>query len=224
MAIDLVKELTDLRRMILTMAGAVEERLNRAIDALVDGDLDAAMIVRTGDKEIDRMEVEIEQECLRIFALSHPVASDLRFVLAVMRINTNLERIADMAKSVAKRMIDVLQAHPVPLPPSLATMAVETRRMFADSMIALADRNPDLARRIRAADDRIDDLQKEIFVWAQREIPAHVERTEGVIDLLSIARKLERVADVCTNIAEDVIFLTEGAIIRHGHVHPAATG
>jgi len=217
MPIDLPKELTQLRRDILTMGAAVEQRLNRAATALLSGDVDAARSVRHGDKEIDQMELEIEEECLRILALSHPVAGDLRFVLAVIRINTNLERIADMVKSIAKRLIDIDEVGPIQAPPALRTMMEESQRMFSDALVALTDENTDLARRIREADERVDDLQKEVFAWAQKEIPEHTDRTQAAIDVLSIARKLERIADVSTNMAEDVIFLSEGSLIRHGH-------
>lgn len=218
MPMQLLKELVDLRRNILTMGAAVEQRIHWAMRALLEGDMEAAQLVRKGDNEIDRMEIINEEECLRILALTHPVAGDLRFVLSAMRINTNLERIADMARSVAKRAIDLHQLRTVEMPPSLATMATETEHMFVSAMKALADEDADLAQRIRKDDQRVDDLQKEVFAWAQVEIPRHVEDTEAAIDVLSIARKLERIADVCTNIAEDVIFMSKGSLVRHEHL------
>lgn len=218
MPMQLLKELVDLRRNILTMGAAVEQRIHWAMRALLEGDMEAAQLVRKGDNEIDRMEIVNEEECLRILALTHPVAGDLRFVLSAMRINTNLERIADMARSVAKRAIDLHQLRTVEPPPSLATMATETEHMFVSAMKALADEDADLAQRIRKDDQRVDDLQKEVFAWAQVEIPRHVEATEAAIDVLSIARKLERIADVCTNIAEDVIFMSKGSLVRHEHL------
>lgn len=218
MPMQLLKELVDLRRNILTMGAAVEQRIRWAVRALLEGDMEAAQLVRKGDNEIDRMEIVNEEECLRILALTHPVAGDLRFVLSAMRINTNLERIADMARSVAKRAVDIHQLRTVEPPPALATMAIETEQMFINAMKALADENADLAQRIRKDDQRVDDLQKEVFAWAQIEIPRHVEATEAAIDVLSIARKLERIADVCTNIAEDVIFMSKGSLVRHEQV------
>lgn len=219
MPIDLVEELTALRRTILRMGAEVEQRVHRAIDALVHHDVEAAMDVRRGDQKIDQMEVGIEEECLRVLALSNPVAGDLRFVLAVMRINSNLERIADMAKGIAKRVLDLEHLRSMEMPESLRTMAEESHRMLSDAMEALADQDVALAQQVRAADDRVDHLQKEIFAWAIREIPRHVENTEAVIDVLSITRKFERIADVATNIAEDVIFLIKGAIVRHGGIN-----
>jgi len=216
MPINLATELTDLRRSILAMGAAVEQRLNQAIRALFDFDVDAGEFVRTHDDEIDRMEIEIEQECLKVLALSQPVASDLRFVLAVMRINSTLERIADMARGIAKRALHLDKLNPPPFPDALRRMAEETRGMFSNALASIADEDAVLARRVREHDERVDDLQKEVFLWVQHEIPRHVEQTHAAIDILSAARKLERIADLCTNIAEDVIFLTEGAVVRHG--------
>lgn len=215
MPIDLQTELTDLRRAILTLGAAVEQRVSKAVDALVDHDLDAARFVRTGDDEIDRMDVEIEEECFRMLALTQPVASDLRFILAVLRINNELERIADLANSIAKRVLHLEQDAPIVTPPALTEMAYSTLKMLSDALSALSSHDAGLARRIRLDDKRVDDLQKEIFAWIHQEIPRHVESTQGAIDVLSVSRALERIADMSTNIAEDVIFLIEGAVVRH---------
>jgi phosphate transport system protein len=215
MPIDLPTELIDLRRSILTMGAAVEHRVRLAMDALIERDIEAANAVRRGDDEIDEMEVEIEQECLRILALTQPVAGDLRFVLAVMRINSELERIADLARSIAKRTLDLDRLTPIDMPEGLTRMAREAHRMFSDALSALTAEEAAMAQRVREADDRVDDLQKEIFAWAQEEIPRHVEWTKAVIDVMSITRKLERIADLSSNMAEEVIFLVEGTLVRH---------
>lgn len=215
MAIVLSNELIDLRRAILTMAGAVEQRINQAFEAIVQNDRSAAEHVRSGDDEVDEMELHIEGECLRVLALSHPVAGDLRFILAVMRINSNLERIADHAHSIAKRVLDLDHLPAIKVPDALLKMIDETREMYSGAMKALADEDPDLARRVRRSDQRVDDLQKEIFAWVKQMISSNVDSSDAAIDLLSVARKLERIADVSTNIAEDVIFLTEGNVVRH---------
>jgi phosphate transport system protein len=218
MAIDLHKELTDLRRSILTMGSLVEQRVEQAIDALFRADAEGARSVRQGDREIDEMEVDIEAGCLRVLALSQPVAADLRLVLAVLRINNELERAGDEAESIAKRVLDLGQATPVELPETLRRMAEASQRMLRDAITALADGDAALARRVREADQQVDDHQKEIFAWVQEEIPRHVDGTRGAIDLLSVARRLERIADLATNIAEDVIFLVEGAQVRHARL------
>ncbi|MGI9013231.1 MAG: phosphate signaling complex protein PhoU [Phycisphaerales bacterium] len=215
MPIDLIKELTKLRKAILTMGANVEQRVRDAVTSLIERDFETAQRVRRGDGEINAMEIDIEAECLRILALSHPVAGDLRFVLAVMRINANLERVGDLAKSIAKRALDLQEQGYYELPESLHTMASGAQQMLADALSALSNEDAEMARRVRRADDRIDDLQKEVFVWAQQEIASNVARIEAVIDILSTARKLERIGDQSTNIAEDVIFLSEGSMVRH---------
>ena len=216
MAIDLHHELTNVRQMILSMAGSVEHQVDRAIKALVNKDITLARRVCADDSEINTIELEIENECLRIFALAHPVAGDLRFVMAVLRINSNLERIGDKAKTISKRIIDLIDCAPVNLPPALIQMSRESQKMLGDALTALANQDADLCRHVRRSDDQVDALQKEIFGWAHTEIPAHVESTHAVIDVLSISRALERIADLSADIAEDVIFLVEGAIVRHG--------
>jgi phosphate transport system protein len=215
MPIDLRSELLGLRRDILTLGATVEQRVAQSLQALLKHHHDMAHRVADGDSEIDRMEIEIEAECLRILALSQPVAGDLRFVLAVMRINNELERVGDLARSIAKRAMDLDTLRPIEFPQSLLTMADRAREMLSGAIQALADEDVITARRIRAADERVDDLQKEVFHWVQDEIVSNVATTEAALDILSVARKLERIADIATNIAEDVIFLAEGAVVRH---------
>jgi phosphate transport system protein len=207
--------LTDLRRAILTMGSAVEQRVGDAIEALFRNRVDLAERVRHGDREIDAMDVDIEAECLRILALAQPVAADLRFVLAVLRMNTDFERIGDEAKSIARRVLDLAEADAIEYPPILHEMAEASRNMLGDALTALTDGNADLGRQVRQADETVDELQKKVIVWVQEEIPRRVEATRAAIDILSIARRLERIADLATNVAEDVIFLIEGAQVRH---------
>ncbi len=215
MPIQLAKELTELRRAILTMGSAVEQRVDQSTEALLQNRADIARAVREGDREIDQMDVDIEAECLRILALSQPVASDLRLVLAVFRINNELERIGDEARGIAKRVLDLSEANPLDIPPVLRHMAQAAREMLGDSLTALAQSNASLARSVRAADEQVDEYQKQMFAWIQEEIPRHVDALRAAIDLLSVARRFERIADLSTNIAEDVIFLIEGSQVRH---------
>jgi phosphate transport system protein len=215
MPIDLQDELIELRRAILTMGASVEQRMKRSVEALFRRDAEQARVIRTTDKEIDQMEIDIEAACLRILALSQPLAGDLRFVLAVMRITNELERIGDMAKSVAKRAIDLDELPPLAFPSCLHEMADRACEMVSQAVTALADGDAELARRTRLDDQRVDDLLRMLFAWSQEEILRNVEATQATIDMLSIGKKLERVADVATNIAEDVIFMSEGAVVRH---------
>jgi phosphate transport system protein len=121
----------------------------------------------------------------------------------------------DLTHSIAKRAIDLQELRGPRLPDALVTMARATASMFTDSIEALADRKPDLARRVIQSDQRVDDLQKELFQWAQMEIPRHVDWTAAAIDILSVARKLERIADLSTTIAQETILLVEGTVARH---------
>lgn len=222
MTYDINSALSDLRRSVLTMAAEVELRVNAAFEALVDHDLDKAQSVRTGDDPIDRMELEIEEECLRILALLQPVAGDLRFILAVLRMNHELERMGDLAKSVAKRVLAVGTTPSVELPVPLIDMTTHTKRMLADVLQAFADDDPALAREVRRADRIVDDLQREVFTWVQRQIPEQVEATDVAIDYLSTARSIERIADMARSIAADVVFLTEGDVVRHARLSKQA--
>jgi len=215
MGMSLVNELVEVRRSILSMAASVERQVHRALSALTNKDIALARLVKAGDEEINQLELDIENECLKIFALTHPVASDLRFVMAVLRINSNLERIGDKAKSIAKRIIDLTDCIPLAFPPVMTDMCEKTRKMLGDALTALANEDAELGRSVRMSDDDVDFLQKEIFNWAHEEIPRHVESTHAVIDVLSISRALERIADLSAAIAEDVIFLVEGSIVRH---------
>ena len=212
MSIDLPSELTLLRRSILEMCSEIELRLDQALKGLFQKKKNPALEVRHGDKDVNEM--EIEAICLRILALSNPVAGDLRFVLAVMRINNNLERIGDLEKSIAKRALSLIK-NPMDLPDGLPVMAETTRDMLRACVQALADEDAERARKVRQSDQIVDDLQKEVIAWVQQEIPRQIDSTAAAIDIMSIARKLERIADVATNISEDVIFLVEGSMVRH---------
>lgn len=209
-------EITALRRAILSMGASVESRVGQAIDAFLNHDADLARSVRVRDHEIDEMEIDVEAECVRLLALCHPVAGDLRLVLAVLRINTDLERIGDLAKGIAKRTIDMCDAKPVALPESMSVMARTAREMVSGSLKALADEDAALCRHVIGSDQIVDDIQKEVFAWAIEEIPRHTDWTRAAIDVISVARALERIADHASNIAEDVIYLAEGAVVRHG--------
>jgi phosphate transport system protein len=215
MSIDLVKELSEVRRMILEMAWRVQTQVDRVIAALEKRDIVLAREVKLADEAINHLELQIENECLRIFALGQPLAGDLRFVLAVLRINSNLERIGDKAKTIAKRIIDLIDCAPLNLPPVLLDMARESRAMLHEALTGLEHEDATLCRHVRTSDDRVDAMQKELFNWAHAEIPQHVEATHAVIDILSISRALERIADLSSNIAEDVIFIVEGTVVRH---------
>ena len=217
MAKDLQQRVADLRTAILKMGHDVEARLMTVTKALRTDDVELAKEVRHGDWVIDEQELVIEKKCMHTLALLHPVAGDLRFILAIMRINCDLERIADLAKNVSKRLLDLDKSEiELDLPSSVREMALRAGEMVSGAIRALADEDVKLAARIRKEDDRVDDLQREAFAWAHDQIPADVDSADAAIYILTIARALERIGDLACNIAEDVIFLVEGTVVRHG--------
>jgi phosphate transport system protein len=216
MAIDLQTEMLSLRRNLLAMGAATEQRLSLATFALVEGNVDAARTVKGGDAEIDAMEVDLETQCMRILALGSPVAHDLRFVLSVIRISADFERIADLSRGIAKKVLRWGNGNgPTEVPGALADMASSASAMLGDVLAALSDEDVERCREVRRADRRVDDLNKEVVASSRQLIHEDVSRTAEAIDMMQIAQRLERIADIATNIAEDVIFLAEGRVVRH---------
>lgn len=215
MAADLPTRLLELRRSILSMSALVDARMERVIDAIRNGDFSLAEEVRHGDREVDEMEIEIEQNCIQVLVLHQPVAGDLRFILAVLRINGELERIGDHAKGVAKRLLSLQKMGYQHMPEMLRGMGEAVLGMLRETLDALSNNNPELAKRIRREDKDVDDFQRNVLEWAQQEIQSPDMPSKAAISIMSIARGLERVGDICTNIAEDIIFLVEGDVVRH---------
>lgn len=215
---DINSSVTALRRSILTMGSAVEALVEESFDVFMKGDVEAAERVIRRDRSIDQMDLQVEAECVSLLARFQPMARDLRFVLAVLRIENDLERIADLAKGIAKRTLHERANAPVDPPAALSLMTERTREMLRDALRALADKDALLARRVRASDQIVDDLQRSIYEWATSEIPAHTESTSGAINVLSVTRAVERIADLSTNIGEDVIYMIEGQVVRHASI------
>ncbi len=178
-----------------------------------------AQTVARSDRQVDEIEVEVEEECLKILALHQPVALDLRFIIAVLKLNNDLERIGDLAVNIAEQVEHFGNADDPPLPIDLTRITSLTQAMLRDSLDALVNRDPNSARRVCAADDDVDDCHHEISqqVEALLADTAEASGVTTLIHLLSVSRCLERIADLATNIAEDIIYMTEGDIVRHGH-------
>lgn len=215
MGVNLQSDIIELRRSLLSMGALVEHRVNDIVVSLIDNDLQMAQVIRAGDDEIDQMEVAIEAQCMRLLALAHPVATDLRFVLAVIRISGELERIGDLVRGIAKRIIKLSQSDPVELPPCLIDLAFGARTMLSDVLSALASEDAQLCRQIRRSDERIDDIHKIVLAWARDEITKNTPGAALAIELLSIGQRFERIADLSAHVADDVIFLIEGRVVRH---------
>lgn len=209
---------------ILKMAAVVEVALNTSVRALCDGRADLAAEVRGGEKAINSWEVQIERECLKVLALHQPVASDLRRVAVVLKINSDLERMADLAEHIAKRARKLArEADPRLISPDLEAMALEALSQVRDSLDALAKSDASLARAVIAADRRVDRRRRSVVTELKSAIRREPNRINTWFRLYNTARNLERVADHATNIAEAVIYLKEGDIVRHVGDRRAAT-
>lgn len=219
MSIHLHRDLDNLQRRILSLASAVEQTVDRAILSLFDRDLDMAQTLIASDTPIDLEENEIEEDCLKILALHQPVAGDLRRVAAVLKINNDLERMADLAVNIAERVQALSQLQEIPIPPTLQQMTDLTNTMVRDSLDAFVNGNVDLAKRVCRMDDEVDRYNREIIDQVSRYMKQTPNHVDSGLHLFSAARHLERIADHATNIAEDVVYLVEGKIIRH---HPEA--
>jgi len=214
-AIHLLRDLENLKRELLTVGSLVEDATNKAILALVDRRPELAEEVRVGDRVVDKQEVHVEDVCLKILALHQPVATDLRFVVAVLKVNNDLERVGDLAGNIASRARDLASGEPVPVPAEINEMSTRVRAMLCDCLNALVGADLDLARKVLSDDEAVDTLHLAIFGLIEARMRAEPERIGAWIQLLSVSRYLERIADLATNIAEDVIFMVQGELVRH---------
>ncbi|MCM2270972.1 MAG: phosphate signaling complex protein PhoU [candidate division Zixibacteria bacterium] len=211
----LLREITRVKQQILTLGAEVEDALRQAVASLISRNTEQAKRVLSADTEIDQHEVDIEEDCLKILALHQPVAIDLRFLIAVLKINNDLERIGDLAVNIAERSLSLSLQPPIAPPFDLALMAERVQGMVHRSLDALVDMNTALARQVLADDDLIDSAHRQMYDRVKEAIRKDTSRTDELIQLLTVSRYLERVADHATNIAEDVIYLVDGQIARH---------
>jgi phosphate transport system protein len=215
MAIHLQRDLDNLQRDLLALAGLVEAAIHKSILALQQRDARLAREVIAGDTQIDREENHIDEECLKILALHQPVAVDLRRIIAAMKINTDLERMGDLAEEIAERAIHLSRPPLLPIPEKLQRMTDLTTMMVRESLDAFVNLNTVEAQTVMRMDDEVDRFNSEIIaelIQAMRSSPPLVE---AGLSMFSAVRHLERIADHATNIAEDVVYLVDGEIIRH---------
>ncbi|NNF28669.1 MAG: phosphate signaling complex protein PhoU [Gemmatimonadetes bacterium] len=208
-------ELDKVQQTLLEMAGLAEGLVARALEALQKRDVDVAQAVRRADDEVDALEVELDERVLTLLALQGPLARDLRFVFVASKATNDLERIGDHAVNIAKAVIRLAKHPPLPELPQVWEMGTLARRMLGDALSALINRDPRAAEQVIEADDRIDELRSSTFriiVSYMLEQPRYI--SPG-LELILIIQNLERVGDLATNVAEDVIFLVEGKQVRH---------
>lgn len=216
MSIHLQREIDRLKRELLSLCALAEDQVQAAVQALLERDAESARRVEKRDIELDHREVEVEEECLKTLALHQPVASDLRLLVAALKINNDLERIGDLAVNIARKAVAFASQGPMEIPFNLAGMWEKTHSMLHDSLEALVNLNPVLANNVCARDNEVDQMKRDIRQKAEAMMQRDAGKVPALLTLLAVSRNLERVADHATNIAEDVIYMAEGRIIRHG--------
>ena len=211
----LERDLELLEREILDQSSRVEEMIAKACQALVERRGDLASEVAASEIEINVREVKIEEECLKILALHQPVAVDLRRTATVLKINTELERIADLAVNIAERTISLVEYPEFELPTKLERMFRRASDMVHEALDAFVDQNVDAAREVCRRDDEVDEYNRRIIDELLETMRLHTNLIEAALHFFSVCRHVERIGDCATNIAEDVIYLVEGEIARH---------
>ncbi len=208
-------ELEKLKERILAMGGFVEDSIRKSIKALVERDRELAIKVIEGDAIVNNFDVEIEEECIRLLALWQPTGSNLRFVTTAIKIITDLERMGDLAVDICERAMELLDEPPLKPYIDIPRMAEASQKMLKDSLDAFVAGDADLAMSVCAADDFVDNLNRQIFnellVYMLQD-PKNISRA---VRLTYITKYLERIADHATNIAEMVVYMVKGKVIRH---------
>ncbi|MBN2707370.1 MAG: phosphate signaling complex protein PhoU [Deltaproteobacteria bacterium] len=215
MSMHLQRELEHLKKELLRIAAMVENATDKALVSLVERRIELAYEVIDEDDLIDQAEVRIEEDCLKILALHQPMATDLRFVITALKVNNDLERVGDLAVNIAERAAYLSRKEMLAVTLDFPKMAAEVMKMLKAALDALTRQDTELARKVIAGDDLIDDYNRRMYTSLQhlmRENPSTIKRA---MHLLSASRHLERIADLATNICEDLIYMVEGEVIRH---------
>jgi phosphate transport system protein len=216
MTVHMLREFEKVKKDILWLSALVEESVGRAMRAVSERNPQLAQKVIEADRDIDLAELDVEEECLKTLALHQPVASDLRFIVAVLKMNSDLERMADLAGGISRNATQLARLTVPPPPFDLQTMSDTVRRMLKQTLDALVNLDAALAERVIAADREVDDMLARMYTQALECSYRTRDEIDSVHRHISIARCLERIADHATNVAEDVIYLVKGEIVRHG--------
>lgn len=211
------EELQALKQRLLNMGALVEERVHQAVKALMERRLDVAESIVGGDEEVNELQIEIDDRCLKLLALQQPMATDLRLITAAMKINADLERIGDQAVNIAENVVRLMPQPPLKPIIDIPRMAQITEAMTRDSLDSFVKKDVRLARNVLGRDDEVDQLKDTVFRVLLTYMMADPGTIERALSLILISRNLERIADHATNIAEDVIFLVEAKDVRHHH-------
>ena len=209
------QSLEDLKENLLVMAGLAEQAIQRAIEAYRTRDLSICDLVSRSEIAINRMERDVDQTALDLLAMEQPMATDLRFILSVIKINSDLERVGDAAKSISDRVRSMDQLQLADLPVDIPRMASLAADMVRKSLQSFIDANAELARSVLTMDDAVDTMNRTAYKTLTKVMEEQPHLAPQALNALMISRSLERVADHATNIAEDVIFWVQGADVRH---------
>lgn len=210
-----IEELDELQRRLLEMAGLVELAIHKSVLSLVDRDESEAQDVLRSEARINQMEIEIDDFAVGLLALYQPMAKDLRFLTAAIKINSDLERMGDLAVNTVERALSLIQQPEVKPLIDIPRMAKLVESMVRRSLDAFVNRDSELARAVLLSDDAVDDLRDGIYQELIRFMQSDAGTISRALDLIFVARNLERIADHATNIAEDVLFLVKGVDVRH---------
>jgi len=220
MSLHFHREVDRLIEGLISFGESIEDQLNDSIRVLMEGDVKGAKRIIKNDVDIDQLEVEMEEECLKLLALHQPLANDLRQIIAVLKMNHDLERLGDHAANIAQRVLDLDALPPVGMPEEILTMSKQARLMLRISLLAFVESDLMLTVSVFEMEDELDELNKTIFSQQVKAIEGTPAEAEQRILLLSVCKQLERVGDLSSNIAEDVVYLMSGEIVRHGgHQH-----
>jgi phosphate transport system protein len=215
MTLHFQREVDKLKRMILNEASLIESDLRKALKSLHERDETLATEVKNSDFVIDEMEVEIEEDALKILALHQPVAFDLRFIISVIKINNDLERIGDLTANIASRTAELKKYPHMEIPSNISKMADVALTMVKESLESLINLDEKLAKKVCEDDEIVDSFHKQTYKLVSEKVKEEPDNINFFLKILGISRYLERIADHSTNIAEDVIYMVEGKISRH---------
>ena len=209
-------ELKKIKRIILTLGAMIEKRVEDVKSALLTFDSELAGAIVKSDRMIDELEVEIEEECLKVLALYQPVANDLRFLVSVIKINSDLERIGDQLTNISRRIQTIAKQKRCDFVFDYSAMVEKAEIMVTLSLDSLVNMDADIAAHVMSLDDEVDAIRSDAYQVISQAIAKKPEHADYLLNLIFVSRHLERVADHATNIAEDVIYMINGEIIRHG--------
>ncbi|HEY0529765.1 MAG TPA: phosphate signaling complex protein PhoU [Gemmatimonadaceae bacterium] len=216
-------QLSTLKEQLFAMSSKAEERTDLAVEALMNRDTEKANLVISGDKDLNALEIEVEQAAVGMLALQQPMARDLRFIIGAIKVSNDLERVGDHAVNIAESAIRLSSMPRVNISvPEIEVMARRARKMLGDSLDAFIRADGALGRKVCRDDDVVDSLHDSVFRVLLTHMMADPKTITPSLELLLVGRNLERIADLATNIGEDAVYLAEGKQIKHHHEQDVA--